>query len=368
MSLSHSSNRIFNFSAGPATLPLPVLEQVRDEMLALPDVGMSVLEISHRSKTFEAIIADAERRLRELLAVPDNFHVLFLQGGATLQFSMVPMNFLSPGGAADYILTGAWSEKAAAEARKVGTVNVPSSTKAENYTRIPVQHELELDADAAYVHFTSNNTIFGTEWRTPSEPLTGHAPLVCDASSDFLSRPLDVGKYGLIYAGAQKNVGPAGVTIVIVRDDLLGRIPQNLPVMLDYRTHVKEKSLYNTPPTFVIYVIGLVLQHLQSLGGLSAVARLNEEKAEILYSAIDATDFYRGVAARESRSLMNVCFRLPNEELEVKFVKEATAAGFDGLKGHRSVGGCRASIYNAFPKEGVVALVDFMREFEKRNG
>ncbi len=359
-------NRIFNFSAGPAVLPLSVLERIREEIVTLPGVGMSILEISHRSKTFEAIVQSAEARMRDLLGIPDNFHILFLQGGASLQFSMVPMNFLPKDGAADYILTGAWSEKALAEAKRVGTVNVPASTKSENFSRIPAQHELELDHKAAYVHFTSNNTIFGTEWKT--EPEVGDVPLVCDASSDFLSRPLDMSKYAMIYAGAQKNVGPSGVTIAIVRDDMLKRIPDNLPTMLDYRTHVKDKSLYNTPPTFGIYVIDLVLEHLQNLGGLTAVQQHNEEKGAQLYDFIDASGYYRGTADKSSRSLMNVCFRLPSEELEKKFEKEATAAGLDGLKGHRSVGGMRASIYNAFPKEGVVALTDFMREFQKNNG
>lgn len=360
-------NRIFNFSAGPAVLPLPVLERIRDEIVTLPGVGMSILEISHRSKTFETIVQSAESRMRELLGIPDNFHVLFLQGGASLQFSMVPMNFLPKDGAADYILTGAWSEKALAEAKRVGTVNVPASTKSENFSRIPAQHELELDHKAAYVHFTSNNTIFGTEWKTEPE-VGGGVPLICDASSDFLSRPLDMSKYAMIYAGAQKNVGPSGVTIAIVRDDMLKRIPDNLPTMLDYRTHTKEKSLYNTPPTFGIYVIDLVLEHLQSLGGLAAVQQHNEEKGALLYDFIDASGYYRGTADKNSRSLMNICFRLPSEELEKKFEKEATAAGLDGLKGHRSVGGMRASVYNAFPKDGVVALTDFMREFQKNNG
>ncbi len=362
----HDYSRIFNFSAGPAVLPLPVLERIRDEIVTLPGVGMSILEISHRSKTFEAIIESAEARMRSLLGIPANYHVLFLQGGASLQFSMVPMNFLPKTAAADYILTGAWSEKAAAEARKVGTVNVPASTKSENFSRIPEQHELELDNKAAYAHYTSNNTIFGTEWK--AEPEVGQVPLVCDASSDFLSRPVDISKHAVIYAGAQKNVGPSGVTIVIVRDDMLKRIPDNLPTMLDYRTHTKEKSLYNTPPTFGIYVIELVLEHLQSLGGLSAIQKHNEEKGALLYDFIDASGYYRGTAEKNSRSLMNVCFRLPSEDLESKFIKEATAASLDGLKGHRSVGGVRASIYNAFPKEGVVALIDFMSEFQKKNG
>lgn len=357
--------RIFNFSAGPAIMPVSVLEQIRDEMMSLPGVGMSVLEISHRSKVFDEIIQTAEAKLRSLMGIPDNYHVLFLQGGASLQFSMVPINLLPANGSADYIVTGVWSEKAVKEAKKVGTVKTAGTTKAENFSRIPNQSELTLDPDAAYVHFTSNNTIFGTEWRT--EPEVGNVPLICDASSDILSRPVDVSKYGMIYAGAQKNIGPSGVTLVIVRDDLLAKIPDGLHTMLDYRTHVKDKSLYNTPPTFGIYVIGLVAKWLEGLGGLAAMEKMNQEKAGILYDAIDASEFYRGTAEKNSRSLMNVCFRLPSEELEKDLIKQATAAGFDGLKGHRSVGGLRASIYNAFPKEGVVALVEFMKEFERKH-
>ncbi|MBI4748349.1 MAG: 3-phosphoserine/phosphohydroxythreonine transaminase [Acidobacteria bacterium] len=357
--------RIFNFSAGPAIMPVSVLEQIRDEMMSLPGVGMSVLEISHRSKVFDEIIQTAEAKLRSLMGIPDNYHVLFLQGGASLQFSMVPINLLPANGSADYIVTGVWSEKAVKEAKKVGTVKTAGTTKAENFSRIPNQSELTLDPDAAYVHFTSNNTIFGTEWRT--EPEVGNVPLICDASSDILSRPVDVSKYGMIYAGAQKNIGPSGVTLVIVRDDLLARIPDGLHTMLDYRTHVKDKSLYNTPPTFGIYVIGLVAKWLEGLGGLAAMEKMNQEKAGILYDAIDASEFYRGTADKNSRSLMNVCFRLPSEELEKDLIKQATAAGFDGLKGHRSVGGLRASIYNAFPKEGVAALVEFMKEFERKH-
>ena len=357
--------RIFNFSAGPAIMPVSVLEQIRDEMMSLPGVGMSVLEISHRSKVFDEIIQTAEAKLRSLMGIPDNYHVLFLQGGASLQFSMVPINLLPASGSADYIVTGVWSEKAVKEAKKVGTVKTAGTTKAENFSRIPNQSELTLDPDAAYVHFTSNNTIFGTEGRT--EPEVGNVPLICDASSDILSRPVDVSKYGMIYAGAQKNIGPSGVTLVIVRDDLLAKIPDGLHTMLDYRTHVKDKSLYNTPPTFGIYVIGLVAKWLEGLGGLAAMEKMNQEKAGILYDAIDASEFYRGTAEKNSRSLMNVCFRLPSEELEKDLIKQATAAGFDGLKGHRSVGGLRASIYNAFPKEGVAALVEFMKEFERKH-
>ncbi|MFQ3581712.1 MAG: 3-phosphoserine/phosphohydroxythreonine transaminase [Chloracidobacterium sp.] len=358
--------RLHNFNAGPAVLPVPVLERIREEMLCLPEAGMSVLEISHRSKTFESILTEAEHRLRRLLGVPDTHHILFLQGGASLQFSMLPLNFLPKSGVADYILTGSWSEKAADEARKVGTVKIAATTREENYGRIPQPHELQLDPQAAYVHFTSNNTIFGTQWQT--EPETGNVPLVCDASSDFLSRPLDVSRYALIYAGAQKNAGPAGVTIVIIRDDWLSRIADGLPTMLDYRTHVTHRSLYNTPPVFAIYVVGLVLEYLEAQGGLAAVAAANAEKAGKLYAAIDSGGFYRGTAERNSRSLMNVCFRLPSPGLEAVFLKEASANGFEGLPGHRSVGGVRASLYNALPMASVAALVDFMRDFARCHG
>jgi phosphoserine aminotransferase len=360
------TERIFNFSAGPAVLPLPVLQEAQRDLLALPGVGMSIMEISHRSKTFDEIIAHAESGLRELMGIPDNYHVLFLQGGASLQFSMVPMNLLPKDGSADYIVTGSWSQKATKEAKRVGKVNIAATTQDSNFSRIPQQDELKLDNGAAYVHITTNNTIFGTEWKTLPE--VGDVPLIADASSDILSRPIPVEKYALIYAGAQKNIGPSGVTLVIIRDDLLERIPDDLHTMLDYRTHVENKSLYNTPNTFGIYIINLVCKWLQEKGGLAAMQSENEAKAKLLYDAIDASDFYRGHADADSRSLMNVTFRLPQEELEKQFVKEATALGLDGLKGHRSVGGLRASIYNAFPHEGVEALVSFMKEFEKKNG
>jgi phosphoserine aminotransferase len=360
------SERIHNYSAGPAVLPLPVLEEAQRDLVMLPGVGMSILEISHRSKTFDEIIGQAESGLRELLNLPDNYHVLFLQGGASLQFSMIPMNFLPKDTSADYILTGSWGKKAVKEAKKTGAVSIAATMADAGFTRVPSQDELKLDPHAAYVHLTSNETIEGVEWK--QEPETGDVPLVCDASSDILSRPLPVEKYALIYAGAQKNMGPSGVTLVIVRDDLLARIPEGLHTMLDYRTHVEAKSLYNTPNTFGIYIIMLVTKWLQEKGGLPAMYAENEAKAKILYDAIDATPFYRGHADADSRSLMNVTFRLPSEELEKRFAVEATAAGLDGLKGHRSVGGIRASIYNAFPREGVEALVSFMREFERKNG
>jgi len=360
------SERIFNFSAGPAVLPLSVLEEAQRELVSLPGVGMSILEISHRSKTFDEIIAQAEGGVRDLLNLPDNYHVLFLQGGASLQFSMIPMNFLPRDGSADYILTGSWGKKALKEAKRAGAVNVAATMADSNFTRVPSQDELKLDPHAAYVHFTSNETIEGVEWK--QEPEVGDVPLVCDASSDILSRPIAAEKYALIYAGAQKNMGPSGVTMVILRDDLLSRIPEGLHTMLDYRTHVEAKSLYNTPNTFGIYIIMLVTRWLKEKGGLEGMHRENEAKAQLLYDAIDATSFYRGHADADSRSLMNVTFRLPSEELEKQFAKEATEAGLDGLKGHRSVGGIRASIYNAFPREGVEALVSFMKEFERKHG
>ena len=360
------TERIFNFSAGPAVLPVPVLERAREEMLSLPGVGMSVMEISHRSKPFQAIIDGAEAGLRELLGIPGGYRVLFLQGGATLQFSMVPMNFLPEGGSADYVLTGSWGKKALKEAKKVGAASVAADMADSGYNRLPAQDELKLDPAASYVHVTSNETIEGVEWK--AEPEVGAVPLVCDASSDICSRPVDVSKYALIYAGAQKNLGPSGVTVVILREDLLGRAREGLATMLDYRTHAQNDSLYNTPNTWGIYILNLVCDWVKGEGGLEAIHRRNEEKARRIYEVIDSTDFYRGHAAPEARSNMNVTFRLPSEDLEKKFATEATAAGLDGLKGHRSVGGIRASIYNAFPLEGVEALTQFMREFERTNG
>jgi phosphoserine aminotransferase len=357
--------RIFNFSAGPAVLPLEVLEQAQRDLLSLPGVGMSILEISHRSKPFDEVVEGCEADLRSLAGIPAGYHVLFLQGGASLQFSMVPMNLLPPAGSADYIVTGAWSEKAVKEAKRVGGVKIAAST-GPDFTRVPAQRELRLDPEAAYVHYTTNNTIFGTEFSYV--PDTGRVPLVADTSSDMFSGPIDVSKFALIYAGAQKNLAPAGVTLVIVRDDMLARTPSTLPTMLQYGVHVENKSMYNTPPVFAIYVMRLVLAWLVKQGGLRAIEQQNARKADKLYAEIDRTEFYRGHAEKDSRSRMNVTFRLPTEELEKRFAKEATAAGLDGLKGHRSVGGMRASIYNAFPEAGVDALVQFMREFERKNG
>lgn len=361
-----TTTRILNFSAGPAILPVEVLEQAQRDLLSLPGVGMSILEISHRSKPFEDILAGCEADLRTLAGIPDGYRVLFLQGGASLQFSMVAMNLLPAGGSADYIVSGSWSQKAVKEAKRVGAVKIAGTTESGNFTRVPRQNELTLDPKAAYVHYTTNNTIFGTEFQYL--PDTGSVPLVADTSSDIFSGPIDVSKYALIYAGAQKNLAPAGVTLVIIRDDMLTRTPSSLPTMLQYGVHVENKSMYNTPPVFAIYVMRLVLAWLLKQGGLAAVGARNARKANKLYVAIDRTEFYRGHAENDSRSRMNVTFRLPSEELEKKFIKDATAAGLDGLKGHRSVGGLRASIYNAFPEEGVDALVQFMSEFERRNG
>jgi phosphoserine aminotransferase len=361
-----TATRILNFSSGPAVLPEPVLEQVQRDLLALPGVGMSVMEISHRSATFEGIIQKAEADIRALAGVPASYTILFLQGGASLQFSMVPLNLLTAGRTADYVMTGSWADKAAQEARKVGTVHETGSTKADGHNRIPIPGECAFTPGAAYVHITSNNTIEGTQWK--ALPEVGEAPLVSDASSDIFSGPIDVSKYGLIYAGAQKNLGPSGVTLVIIREDLLARSNRSLHTMLNYAVHAENGSLYNTPPAFGVYVLGLVMQWLRAQGGLPAMAEVNARKAARLYAELDRTGFWRPTAQHASRSLMNVTFRLGSEDLEKTFVKEATTAGLDGLKGHRSVGGMRASIYNAFPESGVDTLVDFMREFERRNG
>jgi phosphoserine aminotransferase len=348
-------------------MPLPVLEQIQQELLNYNGTGMSVLEMSHRSAAFEDIIHQAEANIRKLYNIPANYKVIFLQGGASLQFSMVPINLLAKDASADYILTGSWSQTAFKEAKKLGQVRAAASTESTRFDRIPAQNELQLDPKAAYLHFTSNNTIYGTEWA--GEPVAPEGvPLVCDASSDIMSRPLDISKYGLIYGGAQKNMGPAGVTLVIVREDLLARTPANLPVMLDYRLLSEKGSLHNTPPTFSIYATGLVTNWLLENGGLEQMAKSNTAKAALLYGAIDNSNgFYKGHAQPDSRSKMNVTYRLPNEALEKAFVKEATALGLAGLKGYRTVGGIRASIYNAFPYEGVEALVDFMKVFQEKN-
>ncbi|MBX3176099.1 MAG: 3-phosphoserine/phosphohydroxythreonine transaminase [Candidatus Hydrogenedentes bacterium] len=359
--------RVHNFSAGPAALPLTVLERVQAELLALPGAGASVMEISHRSKAFDAVHAAAKDNIKALLNLPDNYRVLFLQGGATLQFSMLAMNFLN-GGKADYIKCGSWAEKAIFEAKKHGAPNVVWDGKPDNYKRMPATSELNLDPNAAYVHSTANETIQGIEFF--AEPETGDVPLFCDFSSSFLSRPIDASKYGLIYAGAQKNIGPSGVAAVIIREDLLDRVPANLPSLLDYKVMAENDSLYNTPPCFGIYMIAKVTEYLRNdIGGLDKMEAINRKKAQTLYDAIDNSGgYYIGHADKESRSLMNVTFVLQNPDLESKFIKEATAADLDGLKGHRSVGGCRASIYNAITQESVDALVTFMKDFQQNNG
>jgi phosphoserine aminotransferase len=358
--------RIYNFNAGPAALPLPVLEEIRDELLDFKGSGMSILEVSHRSKWFEDVINDAVARTKRLLKLGEEFDVVFIQGGASLQFSMIPMNLSLPGKPVDYINTGTWSTKAIKEAKILGKdVKVIASSEDDNFSYIPVK--FNVDKDAAYLHFTSNNTIKGTQWST--FPEAGDVPLVCDMSSDFLSRSFDPKPFGLIYAGAQKNVGPAGAAVVIVRKDMLGRVPEKTPAMLKYSTFTESNSLYNTPPCFVIYTISLVLKWLEEkVGGLEAMEKINREKGELIYSCIDSSGFYKGTARKESRSLMNVTFRLPNEDLEKTFISDSQKAGLGGLKGHRSVGGCRASIYNAMGLDGVKALVDFMKEFEKKKG
>jgi phosphoserine aminotransferase len=363
-----TAKRVHNFGAGPATLPLPVLEQVQAELLDHAGTGMSVMELSHRSAAFGEIIETAEADLRAILELTSDYAVLFAQGGASLQFSMVPANLRPAGASADYVLTGNWSRAAIKEASKSGAVRTVGSTEPTGFDRIPAQGELDFDPQAAYVHFTSNNTIYGTQFPTEPEAPAG-VPLVCDASSDALSRPIDIGRYGVLYAGAQKNLGPAGIAVVVVRNDLLERTPGGLPALMDYRLLAEKRSLYNTPPTFAVYVVGRVLKWLRGFGGLAEIGKRNEAKASLLYDAIDASGgFYRGHAQKESRSRMNVTFRLPREDLEKAFVKEAGAADLAGLKGHRSVGGLRASIYNACPIESVQALVEFMADFKKRRG
>lgn len=357
-------SRIHNFSAGPARLPLPVLEKAKSELTDYQNTGVSVMEMSHRSATYTEIDRQAKSRIRSLLGLGNDFHILFLQGGASSQFMMAPFNFLSEGETADYIDTGRWSAKAIKEAKLFGDVHVPFSSAETGYDRVPDQNELSFSENPRYVHFTSNNTVAGTQF--PAEPDTNGAPLICDASSDFLSRPIDVSKYGLIYAGAQKNVGPAGVTIVIIRKDFLDRADkQNIPTILDYKTHTEK--IFNTPPTFNVYMVNLVLEWIEEEGGIEHFAELNREKAKLLYDEIDKNDFYRGAVEKASRSLMNVTYRLPSEELEQAFLREAEENDLVALKGHRSVGGIRASIYNACPLESVEALVHFMQHFRDKN-
>ncbi len=358
--------RILNFSAGPAVLPEPVLQQAAAEMLDWHGSGMSVMEMSHRGKEFIAIHAQAEADLRELMAIPKNYKVLFLQGGASAQFAVVPMNLLRGKTNADYINTGQWSKKAITDAKKYCKVNVAASSEADNYTRAPKQAEWKLDPDAAYVHLTTNETIGGVEFHWI--PDTGSVPIVADMSSHILSRPMDVSRYGLIYAGAQKNIGPAGVTIVIVRDDLLGQALPVTPTVFDYKVQAENDSMSNTPSTYGIYVAGLVFQWLKKQGGMTAMEQINRAKAGLLYDYLDQTEFYQSPVAKDDRSLMNIPFTLRNADLDKVFIQETEAAGLTQLKGHRSVGGMRASIYNAMPIEGVQTLVQFMREFERKNG
>jgi phosphoserine aminotransferase len=355
--------RLYNFSAGPAVLPREVLEQARDELVNWQGCGMSVMEMSHRGKEYMGIQAQAEADLRELMGIPANYKVLFLQGGASSQFAMVPMNLLRGKASADYLNTGEWSKKAIKEAKKYGAVNVVASSEDKNFSYAPTQDAWKLDPNAAYVHYTPNETIGGVEifWT----PETGDIPLVADMSSTILSRPIDVSKFGLIYAGAQKNIGPAGVTLVIVRDDLIGQVLPGTPTMFDYKTHSENESMYNTPPTYGIYIAGMVFKLLKAKGGLAAMEQTNRLKAGLLYDYLDATDFYNSPVARDNRSLMNIPFTLKDAALDEEFLKGAKARNLVQLKGHRSVGGMRASIYNAMPVEGVQALVDYMKEFEK---
>jgi phosphoserine aminotransferase len=359
-------DRIHNFSAGPAVLPEPVLRKAQEAIWNAAGSGIGIMEHSHRGKVFDRVINEAEEACRSLGGIPDNYRVLFLQGGASLQFAMVPMNFLSADRSADYLVTGVWSQKAVKEAKPLGKVHIAGTSEATNFDRIPTPQEIRYSANPAYVHITTNNTIYGTQWRT-EPPVPSGVPLVADTSSDMYSRPIDIGKYGIIYAGAQKNLGPSGVVLVIIRNDLVEAGSKTIPTMLQYRTHAGENSLYNTPPTFAIYVMGEVFKWIQAEGGLAAMAEHNEAKARLLYEFIDNSDFFRGTAQPDSRSRMNVCFRGPTEELEAKFIAEATKRGLDGLKGHRSAGGMRASIYNACPRRAVEALVGFMKEFERAN-
>jgi len=359
--------RARNFNPGPAALPLAVLEKVQAELLDFAGTGMSILEVSHRSKDYEAVHNAAQSLMRELAGIPEEYTILFLGGGASLQFSMVPMNLLGPGGSADYIITGAWSQKAFKEAKLVGAPRIAASTEQDGkFTRIPTQQELDLDPKARYVHITSNNTIFGTQWH--QFPETASVPLVADMSSDFFWRPFDVKRFGLIYGGAQKNLGPAGVTVVIIRKDLLESCREDIPIILRYKTHAKDNSLYNTPPVFAIYILKLVLEWIKERGGLAAMEKENRAKAERIYGVIDAyPEFYRAPVEKQSRSFMNAVFRLPSEALEAKFLEEAKAQRFVGLKGHRSVGGIRVSMYNYVERSWIEELASFMEAFAKAN-
>lgn len=361
------AKRIWNFNAGPATLPLSVLDKAKADLPDYMNTGMAVMELSHRSKQYDAIHQDAIKLIKELYGVPDNFKILMLQGGASLQFAMVPLNLLGKDKKADYIITGSWSKKALKEAKMQGIINIAGSSEDTNFNRIPKQSELKLSNDAVYCHITSNNTIAGTQFQ--SFPDTGSVPLIADMSSDILSKRIDFSKFGLIYAGAQKNLGPSGLTVVIIRDDLVSAGREDIPIILQYRTHAENDSLYNTPPTYSIYIMKLVLDWVKELGGLPAMEKRNQEKGKLLYGLLDEmSEFYKGTNQSDSRSLMNVTFRLPSEELEAKFISEGSAAGFGGLKGHRSVGGIRVSMYNALEPKGIKELTMFMKEFAKKNG
>ncbi|MDC3416990.1 3-phosphoserine/phosphohydroxythreonine transaminase [Aquibacillus salsiterrae] len=358
-------NRVYNFSAGPSMLPFPVLEKAQKELVSYNESGMSVMELSHRSGLFTNIITEAEALLRELMQIPDNYKVLFTQGGASQQFAMVPLNLLNKSGKADFIHTGSWSKKALSEAKKYGETRVIASSEDENFTYIPDVDVTMIDKEADYVHITTNNTIEGTAFATI--PDTGDVPLVADMSSNILSEQIDVSKFGIIYAGAQKNIGPAGVTVVIIREDLIGQAKDSCPTMLNYQTFTDSGSLYNTPPTFAIYMAKLVFEWLKKLGGIKKMEKINREKAAILYDYIDQSELFASPVKKGSRSIMNIPFIIPGRELDAQFVKEAQEAGLETLKGHRSVGGMRASIYNAMPVEGVQALIQFMKDFETRN-
>ena len=358
-------NRVYNFSAGPSMLPVEVLENVQKELLNYNGSGQSVMEMSHRSKDFQKIIDDAEANLRDLMNIPENYKVLFLQGGGTLQFSMVPLNLLRNSKKADYVVTGTWAKKAYKEATKFGDIKVVASSEADTFTWVPKITKEDIRPDADYVYITTNNTIYGTKYNYIPE--TGDIPLVADMSSNILSEELDVSKFGIIWAGAQKNVAPAGVTIVIIREDLIGHAPAEIPTYLDYKIHDENGSMYNTPPCFSIYVAGEVFKYLKSIGGIKEMERRNVEKAQMLYDYIDGSKLFSCPVAKEDRSLMNVVFVTGNADLDKKFVAEAKEAGLVNLAGHRSIGGMRASIYNAMPKEGVEALIDFMKNFEENN-
>ncbi|MFF2795069.1 3-phosphoserine/phosphohydroxythreonine transaminase [Lysinibacillus xylanilyticus] len=360
------THRAYNFNAGPSALPLEVLEKAQQQLVNFRESGMSIMEMSHRSAIFDEVHNEAIALLKKLYAIPENYEVLFLQGGASLQFTMIPMNFLQADQKASYVLSGSWSEKAFKEAKLFGTPVEAASTKENKYRNIPALADIQFNEEDAYLHITSNNTIYGTQWK--EFPETGNVPLIADMSSDILSKPVDVSKFGLIYAGAQKNLGPSGVTVVIIRKDLLEKANNNIPTMLKYSTHADSNSLYNTPPTFGIYMLGEVLKWVESKGGVAEIAKHNELKAKVIYDAIDNSNgFYTGHATPESRSLMNITFRVADEELEKQFLAEAKEAGFVGLNGHRSVGGCRASTYNAVPLEACEALRDFMVEFQQKH-